>query len=433
MLIRFIFENWCSFRDTAELNMTAASEELHQERLPVLDQFDLKMLPVAAVYGANSSGKTKFIDALACLQKMALYGTGTNSTDDGIPVHPFALDSESPGRPTRFSIDVEIDGLLYSYGVSFFPDCISEEKLVVEDSASAFDVFERRYGSPMTFDADYLSNEELSVLKAVELDTRQNQLFLNQAFRLNAEKLLPLYQWFADKLFIIGCRDDAVPMNRFAEDNDVLGDEASRLLRDLGIGINRFGAVGPAGSPSPKEAEMLAMNNRLLRRGVPLRIGDAVFLLENGEPTRKKLMAFHKGRDGFETAIDFKEESDGVFRLFDLVPAFIRLRTDPAEAIVLVVDDLNRNLHPNALEWLLEYYLNSCSSESRNQLVFTTHDVNLLARRMLRRDELWGIDKDSSDASTLYSFLDFKDIENNIDIRKLYQQGFLGAVPRIVE
>ena len=98
---------------------------------------------------------------------------------------------------------------------------------------------------------------------------------------------------------------------------------------------------------------------------------------------------------------------------------------------VFVIDELDRSLHTQLLEWLLKYFLDACHADSRNQLIFATHDVNILTQDLFRRDELWGINKNSDGASILYSFREFKKIRSDKDIRKVYLNGLMGAVPAI--
>ena len=123
------------------------------------------------------------------------------------------------------------------------------------------------------------------------------------------------------------------------------------------------------------------------------------------------------------------EDCEGTRRLLDLIPAFVELRMK--QNFVYVIDELDRSLHTQLLEWLIQYYLNSCGEGSRSQLIFTTHDVNLLTQNIFRRDELWGVQKNFAGESDLYSFREFKDIRQDKDIRKIYLNGLIGAVPDI--
>lgn len=201
MIMTFSVENWRSFRERATLNMTAASEKQHSDRLPAIAKYRLKLLPISAIYGANASGKTKFIEALAFLQYLVLQGTQNQSQK--IALERFRLETEWLTKPSRFAIDVLIDGLIYTYEISLLPEKILEERLIMQNSCTAYDVFTRIDGQAMSYDTDYFNQEEIDFLNFIAKATRSNQLFLTNAVQLNMVKLRPLYDWFESKLTVI--------------------------------------------------------------------------------------------------------------------------------------------------------------------------------------------------------------------------------------
>jgi len=117
-------------------------------------------------------------------------------------------------------------------------------------------------------------------------------------------------------------------------------------------------------------------------------------------------------------------------RAIDLLPVFLDLCADKSHK-VYVIDELDRSLYTLLTRNLLEGYLSSCSSQSRAQLLFTTHDVLLMEQELLRRDEMWVAERTASGASSLTSFSEYKDVRYDKDIRKSYLQGRLGGVPRV--
>ena len=432
MIIRFVTENWRSFRDEAELNMTATRERQHNERLPIVQTFDMKLLPVAAIYGANAAGKTKFIEALAYFQQLIIDGTGTRSGNDAIQIPRFKLDTGSLSKPTKFAIDVIIEDSIYSYSVSLLSDRVLEEKLIIEDENNTYDVFDRNDGRPISFDHKYFSSDDLETLRVIEKVTRKNQLFLTQAIQLNMNKFAPLYEWFANKLIIITPELGYAAINRLGNKDDVMGNQITRLIKELGTGIDHFELIDLDGKPTSLEMKAIQANEHLLRKSIPVRAGSTILINEDGEIVRKKLLSIHQSREGNNVPFELGEESEGTIRMLDLAPAFWLLKNEPIKDAVIVIDELDRSLHSNLLEWLIKYYLNSCNERTRSQLIFTTHDVTILTQEIFRRDELWGIDKDFYGASNIYSFRDFKDVRRDKDIRKLYLSGFIGAVPKII-
>ncbi|MBT3291657.1 MAG: AAA family ATPase, partial [Victivallales bacterium] len=118
-------------------------------------------------------------------------------------------------------------------------------------------------------------------------------------------------------------------------------------------------------------------------------------------------------------------------RVIDLLPAFQQL-WGQTSAKVFVIDELDRSLHTLLTRQLLEAYLDTCSKDTRSQLLLTTHDVLLMDQDLLRRDEMWVVERDSSGSSSLLSFSDYKKVRYDKDVRKSYLQGRLGGVPRIL-
>ena len=433
MILMFSVENWRSFREKVTLNMTATAEKQHSERLPIIDKYRLKVLPTAALYGANGSGKTKFIEALAFFQNLVLNGTKNQSQK--IPLQRFKLESDYLNKPSKFSIDVLIEGLIYTYEVSLLPEKILEERLTVQNSNTAYDVFTRVDGQPFEYDEDYFKKEQIDFLNFIAKATRSNQLFLTNAVQLNMEDLRPLYEWFETKLTVITPNSEFIFIQRYADPNDVLSEESTQLMRMLGTGIDHF--VTKKQSESNQDFSSTVPKEWLdvVKQGIRhsndvLRVNDLIVRKENDELIFEKLLAVHKNRNGEDIVFLLNEESDGTRRILDLIPAFASLKK--GRDVGFVIDELDRSFHTQLLEWLLKYFLDTCNTTTRGQLIFTTHDVNILTQDIFRRDELWGVDKNSDGSSTLYSFRDFKNIRRDKDIRKTYLNGLLGAVPVII-
>jgi uncharacterized protein len=145
----------------------------------------------------------------------------------------------------------------------------------------------------------------------------------------------------------------------------------------------------------------------------------------------KKLVTYHPKADGTEAKFEIRQESDGSQRVIDLLPAFLELSAQVSQK-VYVIDEVDRSLHTLLTRRLLETYLANCSTETRTQLLLTTHDVLLMDQQLLRRDEMWVAERDAAGASNPLSFSEYKDVRYDKDIRKSYLQGRLGGIPRIL-
>lgn len=150
---------------------------------------------------------------------------------------------------------------------------------------------------------------------------------------------------------------------------------------------------------------------------------------KNGDILSKRMISIHTNNRGQNVKFNLTDESDGTLRAIDLFPAFSELCTDTSK--IYIVDEIDRSLHPLLVRHLVEMYLNSCSNSKKGQLIFTTHDTNLINQKIFRRDEIWVIDRVES--SEFISFSDFEDIRSDKDIRKSYMNGRFGGIPTLME
>ena len=427
MIISFTVENWRSFRDSATLYMSAGPERQHRDRLPVVKKFRLRLLPIAAIYGANASGKSAFLNALEYLQSVVLDGA-----IQSMMVARFKLDSSAQSKPARFEIKLLIDEKIFIYALSVFPDRIAEESLKLENSTSVFDLFVRKEDEPIAFDEDFFKGERLTLLKLIEKSVARNQLFLTNAQKLGIKEFSPICSWFAERLIVLHPSSKFQPIERFADPDDVLGTQTSKLMRTLDTGIDHFVTRPSDIGTIPSEIEEMVRQNYKQSGKHAFRINDLIVRLEEGGGLKlERLWSVHKNRENQDVNFRLQEESDGTVRLLDLIPVFELLKA--SEGRTVVIDELDRSLHTHILEWLIKDYLTSSGPEQRNQLIFTTHDVNLLTQSLFRRDELVRVQKDRDGVSALNAFSDFEDVRTDKDIRKLYLSGFLGGVPYILD
>lgn len=427
MIISFTVENWRSFRDSATLYMSAGPERQHRDRLPFVKRFRLRILPIAAIYGANASGKSAFLNALEFLQSLVLDGA-----IQSMMVARFKLDPSAQSKPARFEIKLLIDEKIFTYALSVFPDRVAEESLKLENSTSIFDLFVRKEGEQMVFDEDFFKGDRRALLKLIEKSVDKNQLFLTNAQKLGVKEFGPICNWFVEKLMVLHPSSKFQPIERFADPDDILGAQTSKLMRTLDTGIDHFVTRPTDIGTIPPEIEEMVKRTYKLNGNHVFRINDLIVRLsEGGELKVERLWTVHKSRENKDVNFRLQEESDGTVRLLDLIPVFELLKASQGRTVL--VDELDRSLHTHILEWLIKDYLSACGPDQRNQLIFTTHDVNLLTQSLFRRDELVRVQKDRDGASAINAFSDFENIRTDKDIRKLYLNGFLGGVPYILD
>lgn len=426
MLVSFSVQNWMSFQETTVLSMVASKEKQHGERVPAVEKYRTRILPLAVVYGGNASGKTNLFKALSFIKNLVVRGSHPSSA---IPVEVFLLDPKSSSEPARFALEILVDEKIYAFSFAVTRKAVLEEKLVEVLAASEKVLYERT-GSTIRFDK---SLEKDQALHFVFRGTRDNQLFLTNSISQKVEHFRNVYDWFENNLHLVAPDSRFGRFERFLEDGSptlcAMRDALAHV--DTGITNLEFESVRLDDLGLPKD--FLADIDENLKEGdaALLMLRDPIALSRHdGELLARKLVTFHSNSQGESVKFGMENESDGSRRIIDLLPVFLDLCVENSHK-VYVIDELDRSLHTLLTRHLLEGYLSSCAAGTRTQLLFTTHDVLLMDQDLLRRDEMWITERSEKGGSSLTSFSDFKDVRYDKDIRKSYLQGRLGGIPRV--
>ena len=428
MLLNFSVENWRSFRDQADFSMIASRERQHGSRVAQLAKHRTRVLPVAAIYGGNASGKTNLFHALNFVRNMVVQGT---HPDDSIPVRAFRLDDSSPMRPSRFAIELLVGDVMYAFSFEATSEAILEERLTEITSTSEKTLY-HRIGKEMRFGEPWRRDQ---FLQFAFRGTRGNQLFLTNSVSQDIEHFRPVYDWFKEQLILIAPDTRFRPFNRFIDEHDPLYAAMNELLPQLDTGIVRLGSEEVPFENLPFSDALKEELRKDAKAGEDALVGgasgDRYAITRAGEGlVAKKLCAYHAKPDGEEVWFDLRDESDGSRRILDLLPAFVGL-TSQSHPQVCVVDEIDRSLHPILIMQMIENYLLSCSAATRSQLLLTTHNTYLMDQQLFRRDEMWLTERDADGASTLRSISEYKDVRFDKDIRKSYLLGHLGGIPHV--
>jgi len=431
MFISFSIENWLSFRDPVAFSMVASREKQHGERVPFVSDYKMKLLPVAAIYGGNASGKTNLFKAINFCKHFIVEGVPTDAL---IAVEPYRLDASCAKKPSSFSFELLIDEKCYEYSFSLTREEVKEEKLVQILKTTEKTMF-HRVGDKLVEVAPALQGDEF--LLFAFRGTRSNQLFLNNSVGQNVQLFRPIYNWFAHTLTLIAPDSRFEPFEQFFSEESPLYDSMNSILSLLDTGVVHLGGEDVAFESLLIPDELRNDLQSKVKEGTAVRlvgaVGDRYYVYrKEGELKARKLVSFHQDSEGKEVRFDIHQhESDGTQRVVELLPAFIEASGSVSNKVYLI-DEVDRSLHTLLTRSLLEGYLSSCNSGSRNQLIITTHDVLLMDQSLFRRDEMWVTERDQQGVSHLIPFSDYKDVRNDKDIRKSYLQGRLGGVPRIL-
>ena len=429
MLISFAVENHLSFKDRVSFSMVASREKQHGERVPKIQGY-MRLLPVAAIYGGNASGKTNFFKAINFARHVVVQGS---QPDARIPVETFKLDETCKTEPSTFVFEFFVEGKCYEFGFSVTSKMVVKEWLIEVLKTTERELYRRENGS-ISFGKSLQKDE---ALRFIFQGTRDNQLFLTNAVSQKNERLKPLYLWFRDVLVPIAPDSRFEPFDQFLQQDSPLYDFINDALGRMDTGVSKLGGEDIAFENLPAPPDLLNKLKEDLGDNMTLRLrldptGDRfVITRKDGEITAKKLVSYHVDNHQNEIKFDLKDESDGTLRMIDLLPAFMAI-AQPEVSKVYIIDELDRSLHTLLTRQLLESYLAGCDENSRSQLLFTTHDALLMDQNLLRRDEMWVAERDQDGSSELIAFSEYKDVRNDKDIRKSYLQGRLGGVPRIL-
>lgn len=429
MIVNLSLENWMSFRDPVTFSMVASRERQHGDRVPKVGKYRTRILPITAIYGGNASGKTNFFKALNFVQSLVVDGT---RPQEPIDVKPFRLDDKATRQPSRFVLEILIDETIYEFSFAATHEAILEEKLIEITSTSEKVLYDRQGGN-FSFHkslAHYDSpNSRLG-------GTRDNQLILTNSFLQQADEFRPVYDWFDNTLQLITPNSRFINPRMFLEEKHPLNDAFNELLLQLDTGIVHLGSEEIPLDDFPRlDSTKVQLEkdrdkyrkNRMIKGSNHQRF---IISQKGGKMIVKKLISYHLKANGKKAKFEMHEESDGSRRIIDLLPAFLMLSVQDSKK-VFIIDEIDRSLHTLLTRELLGMYLGTCSPETRSQLVLATHDVLLMDQYLLRRDEMWVVERNASDASNLISLSDYKDIRYDKDIRKSYLQGRFGGIPRI--
>lgn len=434
MLIRFTVENFLSFRDQVEFSSVASTERQHRERIAFNEHYALRLLPVAAMYGANASGKSNFVRALDFAKQMITRG---RSTDQTFPVEPFRLAEECAQKPAVFRFEILADdGICYEYGFQLIREKVVEEHLYELTKTAHRMLFSRGDAVDISGMKGKLSAEDLQFLEFTARGTRQNQLFLTESVERNIDHFESVYRWFRNVLHIVYPDTTARGLEFMITERDELQSFSNMMLVRGDTGIHALETEDvPFETLDVPEAFREKIRGELKEnvRFVLQDIGSGSRFsvrLEKGTLSAKRLISFHTSADGkSRVRFDLGEESQGTQRYVDLLPALYELSNTLPR--VYVIDELDRTLHSDLTRSILTEYFESCSNTPRSQLIFTTHDQMLLDQSLFRRDEMWFVDRGDDGSSSLYSLSDFRGVRNDRDIRRSYRLGRYGGVPRI--
>ena len=388
MLVQFSVTNYRSIKDKAILSLLAGTDKVHAGDL-INANGKKSLVPVAAMYGANASGKSNVLMAMHTMQDMITGASAQLLKEKRLPHDPFMFSESTQSTPTTFEVIFYYGGIKYAYSFSYNAKQILTEDLHHWPNGREALIFSR--------DKDkYEFRENISEQMILAGRTPDNRLYLVSSNEWNAPQTERAYKWFIEKLLPY---DEHEPLdNTIAAVKDpVQNPIRDRIIKELllaDLGITDIGVVD-----DPKYADKTQV--LLVHK-----------IVDETKPTRFPL--------------PLEQESKGTRRFFAHIGHWILALEKGG---VLLVDEIEASLHPMMTRRFVEMIQNPAMNKNHAQLIFTTHDVMLLDLSLLRRDQIWFTDKDPRTLATeLFSLWDFS-VRKGENIRKGYLQGRFGAIP----
>lgn len=411
MLIQFSFKNFKSFREEATLDLSAAKMTEFSER--VVSVGNEKILPVAAIYGANASGKSNIYNAFEYMSEYVVnsfkYGDEEEKFEEFRPT-PFLFDSTSANAESSFEVYFTLPGdkseRTYNYGFCVNREGVTEEWL--NSKAKTARKYSTVFYRGMKDSELDLSGFPKSSKDNIQVALEKQVLIISLGAKLKIGKCKAIRDWFL--------------ANEFADFGDPFTNYFMSRRLPKGFVENK--------EIQQKVVEYFASFDEHIKdfkiEKVP-HDGDA-------KEETYKISALHKMIDTDGMAeIPLSLESAGTLKMFALYP---ELQEVLEKGSVFFIDELNARLHPLLVRNFLLTFLNPEINTNHAQLVFTTHDTWQLSNQLLRRDEIWFVEKDERGLSTLYSLADFVDedgsrIRKDESYEKNYLLGKYGAIPML--
>lgn len=434
MIIEFQVGNYRSFKEIVTFSMVASSLKSKDSSIDENNTFaldsNLTMLKSAAIYGPNASGKSNLIEAIGFMRHLVRNSSKETQTGEPINVEPFRLNQNTIEEPSFFQMVFLLDGRKYRYGFE-----VTKKQVVAE---WLFHVPSTREAKLFVRDENGLSTAKTGFKEAKGIfeKTRDNALFLSVVAQFNGEISKKILKWFRMLRVYTGVYTSQRNYRYTASllKKPEYGKAILTFLEKLDLGFDTIEVGENSLSLLPRELgsdvpeKLKSVNTKLtevMKELVSMGMPDKYSLVE--------LKTTHPiydstGQRVSETLFDIDtHESEGTRKIVSLSGSIVDTLMNGK---VLIMDELDRSLHPKLTLALVELFNSSETNPKNAQLIFATHDTNLLSNRLFRRDQIWFTEKDGYGSTHLYSLAEFN-VRNDATFNNLYIQGKFGAVPFI--
>ncbi|MBW1924384.1 MAG: ATP-binding protein [Deltaproteobacteria bacterium] len=416
MLIEFSVTNYRSFLTTQSLTLAAnTATELQEENTFPSPVSNLpRLLRSAVVYGPNAAGKSNLIQAIGFMKRFVLSSAKESQEGEKINVTPFLFSEENRGTPSEFEVLFIQAGVRYQYGFAVNSQRVTGEWLFAYPEGRVQKWFERNHDPESQKDVWYFGPKLTGRKKVWQEATRSNALFLSTAIQLNNEQLKPVFNWFDHKLHVIGQGESIAPAFSAGECEEE--DKKKKILEFMN-------AADLSITDISLEKKEFSMED--LPSDMPQKLKEEIGREFEGKKFTRVFLMHPSSDSGEGISLELNEESAGTRKLFALAGPWLDVLDN---GFILFVDELDTSLHPLLVRFLLNLFHNSETNPNNAQLIFATHDTTILDQTLMRRDQVWFIEKDEENASRLYPLSDYRPRKGEA-LQKGYLYGRYGALP----
>ena len=413
MLIEFSVGNYKSFKDIVTFSMVAANLTSKNKEIDVTNIFKYKksinLVKTAALYGSNASGKSNFVKAFVFMKNFVINSSKESQATEDINVDNFRLSTTTENKPSFFEVIFVVDGIRYRYGFELDRNKIHSEWLYRAKERET-NLFLR-------------SNEKIELKgpfpegKALETKTRPNALYLSVCAQWNGTISTEILKWFRSCGVISGLND--IGYRPYTVDRIEKPDFKEKILtfvREFDFGIS----------------DLNVKHSTITEDSFPKDMPETLqkFIVEH-RGNKTTIFTTHKKYNEKNEYISDEmfdldiHESDGTQKAFSFSGPLLDVLLNGK---TLIVDELDARLHPIITQAIVQMFNDEDLNTNNAQLIFATHDTNLLDNKFFRRDQVWFMEKDKYGATNLYSLVDFK-VRNDASFEKDYIAGKYGGIP----
>ncbi len=409
MLIQFNVTNALSFKKEAILDLAASNDDSHEDILILAGK--QRIVPSVSIYGANAAGKSNLFKALTTAI-MFVRNSARMQINTPTGIMPFVMDDEGRKGKTRFDFIFITEGTKYEYGFVADGLKVYEEYLYEYKSAKPSMIFERENTDKYRY-----TSSLRRIMKPFEEKTTNNKLFLATATAWNCKVTEKPYRWFAEMIdtyngdSVQAAMADALD----SENRDEIREFAIRYLKAADFNIVDYNFTVKQGKP----------DELILPPGMTF---DENFLANMKQWDLTLMHTVESNGVSTIVGMPFQLESNGTQLYFAYCPAIYGALKNGK---TIVIDEIDNGLHPMLVRNLVNLFNDRSLNPKGAQLIFNTHDVELLDLDLMRRDQIYFVEKDNATgASELYSLSDFSPRKTD-RIQKGYMLGRYGAVPNV--